>query len=523
MAFLSTRSYKPLSRLPHLVLAGLVAICLCLEFPASLWAHPLGNFTVNRYSRLEIGEKQVRLIYIIDMAEIPTHQERAQMDTNGDQQISQAEQDQYLTAQVASLQNNAHLTIDGAAVVWAKETSHLEFHDGQANLPIMRLEARYVAPLHSVTASRQAAYQDDNFPDRIGWREVVVRAEPGVTLLNSTAPDKDQSNELRNYPSDLLQQPADVYQANFSFQLQASAGQQTATSATASKALPASETSSLALRQAAGPFADRIAIPTLGPLAIILALLAAFGYGAAHALTPGHGKTIVGAYLVGSRGTIRHAIFLGLTTTITHTAGIFALGLVMWFASSFILPEKIFPWMSLLSGVLVVLIGVSLIWGGLRNFLGRNNGEHAHEHSHDHAHEHAHAPGFVHSHGPGHIHSHLPPGVEGESLSWRSLLMLGISGGLVPCPDALVGMLGAIALQRVGFGLIMLIAYSLGLASVLTLIGVLLVHSGKLFERIPESGRVLRFMPVASALFITLVGLGIAWQALVQTGMLTTG
>lgn len=101
------------------MLAGLVAICLCLEFPASLWAHPLGNFTVNRYSRLT-GEKQVRLIYIIDMAEIPTHQERAQMDTNGDQQISQAEQDQYLTAQVASLQNNAHLTIDGAAVVWAK-------------------------------------------------------------------------------------------------------------------------------------------------------------------------------------------------------------------------------------------------------------------------------------------------------------------------------------------------------------------------------------------------------------------
>lgn len=521
MAFLSTRSYKPLSRLPHLVLAGLVAICLCLEFPASLWAHPLGNFTVNRYSRLEIGEKQVHLVYIIDMAEIPTHQERAQMDTNGDQQVSQAEQDQYLAAQVAALQNNAHLTIDGAAVVWAKETSHLEFHDGQANLPIMRLEARYVAPLHTAAAPLQAAYQDDNFPDRIGWREVVVRAEPGVTLLNSTAPDKDQSNELRNYPSDLLQQPADVYQANFSFQLQASAGQQTATSATASKALPASENSSLALRQAAGPFADRIAIPTLGPLAIVLALLAAFGYGAAHALTPGHGKTIVGAYLVGSRGTLRHAIFLGLTTTITHTAGIFALGLVMWFASSFILPEKIFPWMSLLSGVLVVLIGVSLIWGGLRNFLGWTNGEHAHEHSHDHAHEHA--PGFVHSHGPGQPHSHMPPGVEGERLSWRSLLMLGISGGLVPCPDALVGMLGAIALQRVGFGLIMLIAYSLGLATVLTLIGVLLVHSGKLFERIPESGRVLRFMPVASALFITLVGLGIAWQTLVQTGVLTPG
>ncbi|MFN8488752.1 MAG: hypothetical protein U0350_14215 [Caldilineaceae bacterium] len=523
MAFTFPRYRKFLRRLPHVVLASMVAFCLCLEFPLSLWAHPLGNFTVNRYSRLEIGAQQVHLVYIIDMAEIPTHQERAQMDKNGDQQISQVEQDQYLAAQVAALQRNAHLTIDGAPVAWTVETSHLAFHDGQANLPIMRLEARYAAPLHSAAAARQAAYQDDNFPDRIGWREVVVRAESGVALLNSTAPDKDQSNELRNYPSDLLQQPADIYQANFTFQLQADAGQKVSTSAAASKAMVAGENSSLALRQAAGPFADRIAIPTLGPLAILLALLAAFGYGAAHALTPGHGKTIVGAYLVGSRGTLRHAIFLGLTTTITHTAGIFALGLVMWFASSYILPEKIFPWMSLLSGVLVVLIGISLVWGGLRNFLGGPHPEHAHPHSHDHAPEHVHAPGFVHSHGPGHTHSHLLPGADGERLSWRSLLVLGVSGGLVPCPDALVGMLGAIALQRVGFGLIMLIAYSLGLASVLTLIGVLLVHSGQLFERIPESGHLLRFMPVASALFITLVGLGISWQALVQTGMFTAG
>src|SRR5262245_37891029 len=108
MAFVSMIYRKHPSRIAHFALAGLVAFCLLLEFPANLWAHPLGNFTVNRYSRLELDAKQVHLVYIIDMAEIPTHQERTQMDTNGDNQISQAEQDQYLAEQVVALQKNAH-------------------------------------------------------------------------------------------------------------------------------------------------------------------------------------------------------------------------------------------------------------------------------------------------------------------------------------------------------------------------------------------------------------------------------
>lgn len=522
MAFVSTFYRQPQSRRLHFVLAGLLAVGLLLEFPASLWAHPLGNFTVNRYSKIELDAKQAHLLYIIDMAEIPTHQERTQMDVNGDAQISQAEQDQYLATQVAILQSNAHLRIDGAPLAWKAETSQLEFHDGQANLPILRLTARYVAPLPASSAALQAEYQDDNFTDRIGWREVIVRPLAGATLLKSSVPAQDLSNELRAYPSNLLQQPADVNAASFSFN-PGVAGKANDGGAVAGSTVQASPNSSLALRQAAGPFADRMTIPTLGPLALLLALLAAFGYGAAHALTPGHGKTIVGAYLVGSRGTVRHAIFLGLTTTITHTAGIFAIGLIVWFASNYILTEKIFPWMSLFSGLLVVVMGISLAWGGLRNFLGWPKSGGVDDHSHDHLLDQDLATGFVHSHGAGQSHSHLPPGADGAPLGWRSLLVLGVSGGLVPCPDALVGMLGAIALQRIGFGLIMLIAYSLGLASVLTVIGVLLVHSGKLFERIPESGRLLRFMPVASALFITVVGLGISWQALIQTGVLTFG
>ncbi len=511
------------SRQAYRIFAGLLALCLVVAFPANLWAHPLGNFTVNRYSRLEVGDNQVHLFYVVDMAEIPTHQERTVMDANGDSQISQTEQDQYLTRQVAALQSHALLTIDGAPITWSAETSHLEFLPGQANLPIMRLTAQYRAALPANSQTLQAEYHDENYADRIGWHEVIARSGVGASLLKSSVPAQDLSNELRNYPADLLQSPAAVNSASFEFKWQAGLSNNSGASAPNTNASAASTNSSLALRQAASPFADRMAMPTLGPLALLLALLAAFGYGAAHALTPGHGKTIVGAYLVGSRGTIWHAFFLGLTTTITHTAGIFAIGLLTWFASRFILPEKIFPWLSVISGLLVVVIGISLVWGGLRNLLGRPTQAQANDHDHAEFFAQGAADNFIHAHGSGPAHSHLPPGTDGAPLSWRSLLVLGVSGGLVPCPDALVGMLGAIALQRIGFGLIMLIAYSLGLASVLTVIGILLVHSGKLFERIPESGRVLRLMPVASALFITIVGIGIAWQAFMQTGLFAIG
>ncbi|MBA3534244.1 MAG: sulfite exporter TauE/SafE family protein, partial [Ardenticatenales bacterium] len=210
--------------------------------------------------------------------------------------------------------------------------------------------------------------------------------------------------------------------------------------------------------------------------------------------------------LVGSRGTVGHALFLGLTTTITHTAGVFALGLMTLFLSQYILPEQLYPWLSVLSGLLVVGIGVSLFSQRLRRFLAArtNSAEHDH-HDHDHGHDHDHS----------HSHSHMPP----ATVTWRSLLALGISGGLLPCPSALVLLLSAMALGRVGLGLVLIIAFSLGLASVLTGIGVLLVHAQRLFERIPVSGRLFQALPVGSALLITLAGLGITVQALAQTGL----
>lgn len=268
---------------------------------------------------------------------------------------------------------------------------------------------------------------------------------------------------------------------------------------------------------------------------LLLAIAGAFVWGAMHAMSPGHGKTIVGAYLAGSRATPQHAIFLGLTSTITHTTGVFALGLLTLFASEYILPEQLYPWLSFLSGLMVAAIGLNLFI----NQLGKTrrlkkwgfdsshtHHHHEHDHSHEHDHHHTHHHEHDHSHGHDHHHehshsehSHLPPGTDGSPITWRSLLALGISGGLLPCPSALVLLLSSIALGRTGFGLMLVLAFSLGLAGVLTALGLLLVYAKRIFQIFPTQLRFVKILPMVSALCVALIGLGITTQALVQIGL----
>ena len=485
------------------------SLALILLWPSIVLAHPLGNFTVNRYSRLTVADNQIHLTYIVDMAEIPAHQERTRMDANGDGSVDQAEQDAYVTQRLATLPIQLSLQLNGVTKTWTPVQHELTFPAGQAGLPTLRLVTEWSTPFDAQTALWQADYQDTTYADHIGWQEVIVQSGNGAQLQSSSVPTTDLSQELRTYPDNLLQSPLTVNQASFQFIPVATVGAKPATAAATVQNAPTGA------GRPADPFAELINVTTVTPLTILLALLAAFGWGAAHAFSPGHGKTIVGAYLVGSRGTVRHALFLGLTTTITHTAGVFALGFVTLFAAQFILPEQLYPWLSMASGVLVVVIGAVMIKDRLHSFV--TGQAHHHHHGHDHDHDH------THDHGHDHHHHHLPPGVDGVPITWRGLLALGISGGLVPCPSALVLMLGAISLQRVGFGLALIVMFSLGLASVLTAIGVVLVYAGKFFQRIPESGPLFRFVPVASALFITVVGVGITVQALMNIGIFTLG
>ena len=231
-------------------------------------------------------------------------------------------------------------------------------------------------------------------------------------------------------------------------------------------------------RVADSGFAHLVGREHLGFWVVLASLAAALFWGAAHALSPGHGKSIVTAYLVGRRGTPWHAALLGLIVTATHTVGVFTLGLVTLALSQFVVPDQLYPWLNLASGLLVVSIGVSVFTSRWR---------HARAHRHGHHHHHP------------HDHDHGTP-------SFRSLLAVGVSGGLLPCPSALVVLLAAISLHRVAFGLLLIVAFSLGLALSITSVGLVAVLAKRVFARARFDGRALRALPALSAAVILVAG-----------------
>jgi ABC-type nickel/cobalt efflux system permease component RcnA len=502
----------------------LVMVAL-LGQPHTATAHPLGNFSVNLYSRLVVGPELLDVVYVVDMAEIPTFQEFGQSP-------SEAAIDASSFAQRAeALRDGLKLSVDGTPHKLDIASQALSFPPGQGGLATTRMELRLSAPLTKLGAGaeRRIAYEDTNFADRQGWHEIVVQTAAGAALAQSNAPSEDQSNELRAYPENMLTSPLNLRAASLLVVPGTGAG----------TAMP---TTQLATTRPNDTFAALMSVEQLTPFALAMTLLAALGLGAMHALSPGHGKTVVAAYLVGARGTPRHALFLGLTVTTTHTLGVFALGFVTLYASQYILPEQLYPWLSVLSGLIVIGIGVTLLRQRIVGLRGHSHHhhdhdhdhhhDHSHDHDHDHDHDHSHDHdhdhhhhGFGHSHGPG-THTHIPPGADGTPITWRSLLALGISGGLLPCPSALVVMLSAISLGRVGFGLLLIVAFSIGLAGVLTGVGILFVHGGRWFNRLSNQRRLTRFatgirlVPVLSALFVTTAGFVITAQALSQAGLL---
>ena len=268
-------------------------------------------------------------------------------------------------------------------------------------------------------------------------------------------------------------------------------------------------------------FADLLADALSGRTALVLLLLAAFGWGALHALSPGHGKAMVAAYLVGARGTVKHAVALGGVVTFTHTIGVFALGAVTLALSAYVLPEDLYPWLTLVSGVLVLAVGAGVLRSRLRarralahvhehHEHGHDHHSHSHDHDHSHGHDHDHAHGLVHSHGGGRPHSHEIP----NDITWKGLIGLGASAGLIPCPSALVVLLGAISQHAVGLGLVLILAFSLGLAATLVALGIAVVQARHLSGRIRIPRRAATAAPALSAGLIVIVGLVLTVQAM---------
>lgn len=464
-----------------------VAILLFLAALAaatSAAAHPLGNFTINRYSRIELSGDRLYVLYVLDLAEIPTFQAKPEVAAEGERA--------YAAGLARSIARHARLTVDGRPAALQPLRHVLAFPPGQAGLRTTRLEVVLAGP--RLTGRAAIAYRDENFRDRIGWKEITVRTAGGARALRSSVPSRSISEELLAYPKNLLQSPLDVTSAR----LEVAAGSGPATPPTL---LPRTVLEQrVGVRAVAdGGFARLIARDRLSVGFVLVSLLVAMFWGAAHAFSPGHGKSIVAAYLVGSRGTARHALALGLTVTATHTIGVFALGLVTLSLSAFVVPDHLYPWLNLVSALLIVGVGLSVLRWRLREWR-RGRGR-----AHDH---HSHGDGHGHDHGAAHHHGH------DHALSARRLLGIGISGGIVPCPTALVVLLAAISLHRVGYGLILILAFSAGLAAAMTGIGLLAVTAKRAFARVDFNGGLIRALPAVSALVVLGLGLAMTVRAL---------
>ena len=450
-------------------LAAASAAVLVL-LPGHASAHPLGNFTVNRYAGVEVAGSRLYVRYALDLAEIPTFQLGRDVRRRGF---------------AARLADDLELVVNGRRVPLRVLEQRVRARPGAGGLETLRVDVVYAA----AGAGEDIEFVDRAFADRIGWREVTLVARDGARVVRSTVPATSTSGALTAYPESLLRSPLDVTRATAVVERGATSG-----SPPRVGAAPEGDA------RGAGGFEALVARGDLSVGAVLLSLLVAMFWGAAHALTPGHGKAMVAAYLVGTKGTPRHAFLLGGTVTVAHTAGVFAIGIVTLGLSRFVVPERLYPWLTLVSGLLVVAVGAAVLRQRLR---GR--GRAGHGHHHDHPHEHAHD----HHHEHGHDHHH-----HQDDLTSKGIVGVGVAAGLLPCPSALVVLLSAIALHRVGLGLALIVAFSVGLAVTVTAIGLVAVLARRAFGRLSLNGPVVRALPSVSAGLILAVGLLITARAL---------
>jgi ABC-type nickel/cobalt efflux system permease component RcnA len=474
----------------RILVLGLLALALLV--PAAASAHPLGNFTVNTYSRIQPSGDRIYVLYVLDLAEIPTVQAADAREAAG---IGP-----YAEALARQLRAGLTLTAGGETLPLRELRHAITLPDGVGGLKTTRLEVVFDAGPLEAGRPLELRYEDGNYPDRIGWREIVIAPASGASVARATAPADSRSDELRSYPQDLLQSPLGMQEATAELTPGETAG--------APPALSGDEARSASARTASGSeggFASLISKESLSVGFVLISLAVAMFWGAVHALSPGHGKAIVSAYLIGARGTARHAFYLGAITTVTHTIGVFALGGVTLALSEVIVPEDLYPWLNLVSALLVVLVGVAVLRSRILDWLRSRSHGHRHSHGHAHSHEHGHDQG----HGHGHHHHPSPAGVDR-----RGLLAVGISGGLLPCPTALVVLLAAISLHRVGYGLVLIVAFSIGLAATITAIGLLAIGAKRLFDRTSFDGPLIRALPAVSALVILAFGIAMTVRSL---------
>jgi ABC-type nickel/cobalt efflux system permease component RcnA len=500
---------------------------LALLVAAAAGAHPLGKLSVNRLARLEPGARGVAVDYVLDLGEMPVFElmQRWGVDRGGLKGAAPAHAREWISG--LSFREN------GAALQPELKASEFEVADSPGDLATMR------ATLHLLVPAKggRLEFADHNYEARSGWRESLIVPAPGAEITRASNGSADSSAQLRNIPED--RPPLNERTAWMEWRPAPGMSAQTVPPvivplAVSSPSEPARVRPSTPPASPAGTsqaktsrtdaISNILRRKNISVPVFITLLALAFWFGALHALEPGHGKTMVAAYLVGARGTPKHAALLGASVTFTHTASVFLLGIATLFVSRFVMPDRISRVLGVASGISIVWIGAMLLWRRMRTLRASahdhahpHDHPHAHAHDHEHAHAHTHAHEHAHHHNPhdhphghaglththdGHTHTHVPEG----DISMRSLIALGASGGLVPCPSALILLLTAISLGRTGLGLVLLCAFSAGLAIVLTATGMAVLYAKRFIPERRRSNRAVRYVPVLSAAVVVIIG-----------------
>jgi nickel/cobalt transporter (NicO) family protein len=471
------------SRTVRALVVAMGAVFVVLFVAPAAFAHPLGNFTVNRGSAIRLTVGAAEVDYTIDMAEIPTYQELPAIDADGDRVASAQELDAWAQREARVILPGLQLRVDGRAVELSSTSATAELLPGQAGLQTLRFEAAFSGSV--TTGSGSIAYQDGNADDgRIGWREVTASGD-GVALAGSNVPATSPSDDLRAYPQDMLSSPLDVTTMSATFSSSGRAGPSAGMGPGASAdavGRPATEAAGFA-----GVLARR------GLPLVLLGLVLAFGFGAWHALLPGHGKTLMAGAMVGSGARPRQALAVATAVASMHTAAVIALGLAVVGLQQTFRPEVLYPWLGTLSGVAAVALGGYLLWTRSSDWRHRRR----HAHGHDHAHVH---------------HDRVLVLRPDGRLSRRGILTLAFAGGILPSPSALLAMLAAIQAHRVVYGLALVAAFSAGLAGALLGVGIGALRARDAIAR-RASERVALALPLVSAIAIVIAGLAIAVRA----------
>jgi nickel/cobalt transporter (NicO) family protein len=521
---------------------SVLGLALLVATAGGAAAHPLGNFTINTYDGIVVVPGEVRVNYVLDMAEIPTFQLGRALDSNGDGTASPAELAAFAHVKSHELRPSVHVAQDGRPVPLAVRSARAILRTGQAGLHILRMEVVYAG---QVARTGTLTLRDGTYADHIGWHEITAVGASGAVLSGSNVPTKTISDALLRYPKNLLASPLHVTSARVSFRPGASG---------AAPTVPNGAIGGLRPGITGGAFARLATWTGLSVPALLLALLLAAGFGAAHALLPGHGKTLIAAYLVGQGGRLRQAAQVGVAVAFMHSASVLALGLAI-LGLQVIAPDRMYPWVTLATGLLVIGMGSALAAIRIRD-ARRGSAGHHHRHHNGHDHDHAHAPVRVDARVPVlagvgaapmafapsvlesadvlvHDHGHAPDGGDGDHadhghddhgthghddhsnhcdrpaldrpLSRRGMAGLAVAGGILPSPTAIVVLLATFSAHRVGFGLALILAFSVGMAAALVGVGAVALRARTAVAR-RLSSRVLWVLPIVTAAVIVGVG-----------------